>query len=69
MIGSVRSYLGAAIDGRADLGRGLEIAFRLHRFWAATNVAEGRFWLARGCCAHGGRARRVARLPRSPSAI
>jgi tetratricopeptide (TPR) repeat protein len=47
MIGSVRSYLGAAIDGRADLDRGLEIAFRLHRFWAATNVAEGRFWLSR----------------------
>ena len=47
MIGSVRSYLGAAIDGRAALDRGLEIAFRLHRFWAATNVAEGRFWLSR----------------------
>jgi predicted ATPase/DNA-binding SARP family transcriptional activator len=47
MIGSVRSYLGAAIDGRADPDRGLEIAFRLHRFWAATNVAEGRFWLSR----------------------
>ncbi|HEX4432266.1 MAG TPA: BTAD domain-containing putative transcriptional regulator [Frankiaceae bacterium] len=47
MIGSVRSYLGAAIDGRADPDRGLELAFRLHRFWAATNVAEGRFWLSR----------------------
>ncbi len=47
MIGSVRSFLGAAIDGRAALDRGLEIAFRLHRFWAATNVAEGRFWLSR----------------------
>ena len=47
MIGSVRSLLGAAIDGRADRDGGLEIAFRLHRFWAATNVAEGRFWLSR----------------------
>ena len=47
MIGSVRSLLGAAIDGRADRDSGLEIAFRLHRFWAATNVAEGRFWLSR----------------------
>jgi predicted ATPase/DNA-binding SARP family transcriptional activator len=47
MIGSVRSLLGAAIDGRADRDAGLEIAFRLHRFWAATNVAEGRFWLSR----------------------
>ncbi len=47
MISSVRSFLGAAIDGRADHDRGLEIAFRLHRLWAATNVAEGRFWLSR----------------------
>ncbi len=47
MIGSVRSLLGAAIDGPADRDAGLEIAFRLHRFWAATNVAEGRFWLSR----------------------
>ncbi len=47
MIGSVRSLLGAAIDGRADRDIGLEIGFRLHRFWAATNVAEGRFWLSR----------------------
>ncbi len=47
MIGSVRSFLGAAIDGRAEPDVGLEIAFRLHRFWAATNVAEGRFWLSR----------------------
>ncbi len=47
MIAAVRSVLGAAIDGTLDLDRGLDIAFRLHRYWAATNVAEGRFWLSR----------------------
>ncbi len=44
---SVRSLLGAAIDGRLPRERGLELAFRLHRYWAASNVAEGRFWLSR----------------------
>lgn len=43
----VRSLLAAAIDGRLDAGTGLELGFRLHRYWAATNVAEGRFWLSR----------------------
>ncbi len=43
----VRSLLGAAIDGRLPAERGLELAFRLHRYWAATNVSEGRFWLSR----------------------
>ena len=43
----VRSLLAAAIDGRLDVGTGLELGFRLHRYWAATNVAEGRFWLSR----------------------
>ena len=43
----VRSLLAAAIDGRLDVGTGLEIGFRLHRYWAATNVGEGRFWLSR----------------------
>jgi predicted ATPase/DNA-binding SARP family transcriptional activator len=47
MLGSVRSLFGAALDGRADAGRCLELAFRLHRYFAATNVAEGRFWLGR----------------------
>jgi hypothetical protein len=47
VLGSVRSFLGAALDGRTDRGRGLEIAFRLHRYWAATDLAEGRFWLGR----------------------
>jgi predicted ATPase/DNA-binding SARP family transcriptional activator len=47
MIGSVRSLFGAALDGRADLNRCQELAFRLHRYFAATSVDEGRFWLAR----------------------
>ena len=47
MIAAVRSVLGAATDGVLEPGRGLDIAFRLHRYWAATNVAEGRFWLSR----------------------
>jgi predicted ATPase/DNA-binding SARP family transcriptional activator len=45
--GSVRSLLAAASNGEIDRDTGLEIAFRLHRYWASTNVAEGRFWLAR----------------------
>ncbi|HUZ54445.1 MAG TPA: BTAD domain-containing putative transcriptional regulator [Streptosporangiaceae bacterium] len=44
---SVRSLLGAAIDGRLPRERGLELAFRLHRYWAGSNVSEGRFWLSR----------------------
>ena len=44
---SVRLLIGAAIDGRLDRDRGLELCFRLHRYWAATNVTEGRFWLSR----------------------
>jgi predicted ATPase/DNA-binding SARP family transcriptional activator len=47
VIAAVRSVLGAAAGGALDPGRGLDIAFRLHRYWAATNVAEGRFWLSR----------------------
>ena len=46
MLGSVRSLFGAAATGSADHDRCLELAFRLHRYWAATNVAEGRYWLA-----------------------
>ncbi|SDO64418.1 Predicted ATPase [Nakamurella panacisegetis] len=45
--GSVRSLLAAAVDGCVNRERGLEIAFRLHRYWAATNVSEGIFWLSR----------------------
>ncbi|HUZ51404.1 MAG TPA: hypothetical protein VMU94_02595, partial [Streptosporangiaceae bacterium] len=47
MLGSVRSLFAAGLSGRADGARCLELAFRLHRYWAATNVAEGRFWLSR----------------------
>ena len=44
---SVRSLLAAAADGRVDRDLGLELAFRLHRFWAGTNVSEGIFWFSR----------------------
>jgi predicted ATPase/DNA-binding SARP family transcriptional activator len=47
MLGSVRSLFGAAGAGRAEHDRCLELAFRLHRYWATTNVAEGRYWLSR----------------------
>jgi predicted ATPase/DNA-binding SARP family transcriptional activator len=47
VIAAVRTVLGAATDGLLPPGRGLDIAFRLHRYWAASNVAEGRFWLSR----------------------
>ena len=57
MLGSVRSFLGAAVDGRADVATGLELAFRLHRYWAATSVGEGRFWLGRLLEAAGGEER------------
>ncbi len=42
-----RSVLAAAVDGRIDRQVGLELAFRLHRYWAASGIAEGRFWLER----------------------
>ncbi len=32
----VRLLLAAALDGRLDRDRGLELCFRLHRYWAAT---------------------------------
>ena len=47
VIGSVRGVLAAALDGRMAANLALRLAFRLHRYWAATNVAEGRFWLSR----------------------
>jgi predicted ATPase/DNA-binding SARP family transcriptional activator len=47
MLDSIRSLFTAGLDGRADPERCLELAFRLHRYWAATTVAEGRFWLSR----------------------
>ena len=47
LLGSIRSLFAAGLSGRASADRCLEIAFRLHRYWAATSVAEGRFWLSR----------------------
>ncbi|HEX3930967.1 MAG TPA: BTAD domain-containing putative transcriptional regulator [Nocardioides sp.] len=47
LLPSVRGLLGAGVAGTADRTRCLEVAFRLHRYWAATNVGEGRFWLSR----------------------
>jgi DNA-binding SARP family transcriptional activator/predicted ATPase len=47
LLACVRLLLGAAIDGRLPRERGLELGFRLHRYWAATDVTEGRFWLSR----------------------
>lgn len=47
VLASVRSLFGAALAGRADLDRCQELAFRLHRYFATTNVDEGRFWLSR----------------------
>jgi tetratricopeptide (TPR) repeat protein len=46
-LGCLRSLFGAALTGHADRDRCVELAFRLHRYWAATSVAEGRFWLGR----------------------
>ncbi|MFZ2013306.1 MAG: BTAD domain-containing putative transcriptional regulator, partial [Nocardioides sp.] len=47
LLPSVRGLLGAGVTGVADQSRCLELAFRLHRYWASTNVGEGCFWLAR----------------------
>ena len=47
VLASVRSVLDAAATGLIDRDRGLQIAFGLHRFWAETDVSEGRFWLTR----------------------
>lgn len=47
LLPSLRGLLGAGVSGLADPTRCLEIAFRLHRYWAATNVGEGCFWLTR----------------------
>ena len=50
--GSVRSLLAAGISGRADIDRCQELAFRLHRYFAATSLHEGRYWLDRLLTAH-----------------
>jgi DNA-binding SARP family transcriptional activator/predicted ATPase len=44
---SIRSLFGAALDDRAGLSTAQELSFRLHRYYAASSVAEGRFWLSR----------------------
>ncbi len=44
---SIRSLFGAALENRASLADAQELAFRLHRYYAASSVSEGRFWLAR----------------------
>ncbi|MGI8878978.1 MAG: ATP-binding protein [Jatrophihabitans sp.] len=46
-IGCVRAVFSAALNGRLERDRGLELGYRLHRYWASSNVAEGRFWLRR----------------------
>jgi predicted ATPase len=52
VIDSVRSTLAAALSSQVNRDLGFEIAFRLHRYWASTNVAEGRFWLTRFLAEH-----------------
>ncbi len=44
---AVRTVLAAAADGRIDRQFGVHLAFRLHRYWASTAVAEGRYWFDR----------------------
>lgn len=47
VLGSIRSLFAAALTGAAASDQALELAFRLHRYFAANNVAEGQFWLRR----------------------
>ena len=47
ILGSVRSLFAAGLSGRAETDRCQELAFRLHRYFAATSLHEGRFWLDR----------------------
>jgi predicted ATPase/DNA-binding SARP family transcriptional activator len=51
---SVRSLFNAGLGGTADGNRCLELAFRLHRYWASTHVVEGRFWLSELLARHPG---------------
>ena len=57
MLDSVRALFAAGLEGRADPDQCLELAFRLHRYWAATTVAEGRFWLSQLLSRTGGTGR------------
>jgi non-specific serine/threonine protein kinase len=47
ILGSVRSLFAAGLSGRAGTDDCQELAFRLHRYFAATSLHEGRFWLDR----------------------
>jgi hypothetical protein len=40
-----RTVFAAALTGTVPRQTGLELAFRLHRYWAVTSLAEGRYWL------------------------
>jgi predicted ATPase/DNA-binding SARP family transcriptional activator len=40
-----RTVFAAALTGTVARQTGLELAFRLHRYWAVTSLAEGRYWL------------------------
>jgi predicted ATPase len=42
-----RTVFEAASDDRIPRETGLELAFRLHRYWAIAGIAEGRYWLSR----------------------
>ena len=42
-----RTLFEAASGGVISRESGLELAFRLHRYWAVAGIAEGRFWLER----------------------
>ena len=47
VVPAVRSFLGAALAGDADVGTALRMAYWLHRYWAARSVDEGIRWLDR----------------------
>ncbi|CAN5128771.1 hypothetical protein BH11ACT3_BH11ACT3_07580 [soil metagenome] len=42
-----RTVFAAAIDGSLPRELGLDLAFRMHRYWTITGLAEGRYWLRR----------------------
>lgn len=42
-----RAVFAAAVEGRFDRGRALDLAFRLHRYWTVSRLVEGRYWLGR----------------------
>lgn len=44
---AVRTVLEAAATERLPRSAGLELAFRLHRYWTVVGLAEGRYWLRR----------------------